>query len=346
MTSLPTTEELFETANVSDDILEGIDEFSDGEVYSAIRYYYRNYTDIDTVRFEVDGEIIESNLYDANLNIEKYTDKESNYSNYSIPAIKRLGYDTDVIWNGPSSTIEYHNGEIKFGKTDYYTTKIPAKLFYLEALEALTDVNGNVNKIESSHFPLRDKYLSTKSKFEKDMTKTTGGASGGILFGKENGEWYMILGKRSSQTDVNSGMNSMAPNGGVEYVDLQNNGFKTTLKREFNEELEPPSDDFMDEHIDIHEVAKGWDIRSGKLAVGYALFVESEDRFKQLIDLDTSNFEFERFIKISINNVERILENVNSQKTSPSVIPTIYNGLKLFDEYDELPSLEYEINQV
>lgn len=345
MNNIKRTRELFDVANIPDEIPDKSFGYNRNNVYRCIRYYYENFTDIDIMNYNVGGVTVKTNAVNMDMEISGFKDTRSGYSCYDINTLETLGYDTDELWNG-DGIIMYidDNNVVNIMKSDYYSGRCLSGLLYTESAKALDDVNCDLSNLKKIHFPLRNKILSSKNDFLR-ANYPSGGASGGIIFGKSDGEWYMLLGVRSEDVSVNQGYHSMVPNGGIEYEEFRGDNMKflNTTKREFYEEI-CDEDGFFERFVDSERVFTGWNAKSGTLAAGHALFINNEEKFDSLYENKSPNFEFSDVVKIDVQNKDKITEIVRFDNTSPSVIPTIINGLKLFNNKKSLPTLKYDIS--
>lgn len=356
MDVVPKINQILETANVPSDPQKPFENLTQSDVYRSINNYYKMYTEINPLSYRfIDretGDLVhrtDSTLYDpGDIELSYFEDMCMNYSNYNQEGIEVAGLDSDDIWNGESSILVYdQDGSVRVGQTDYYTSTIFSRLLYVEAANALDRADGRIEDISLSDYPLRNRMLSTKRQFSNTPSFSTGASSGGVIIGKHDGDWKMLLARRSSQPRVNQGFVSMIPNGGIEYEDYKESDdmFIRALKREFSEELFPSSDkgmEFFEQNVDAERTSIGWNMRSGNLSAGYSLFME-EDAYKEIRNIDYTNFEFSELIEIDIKDIEHITEYISIDEMSPSVIPTIVRTLKLFEERDDLPSLPYKI---
>lgn len=336
---------LLNKSNIPDSVPELSFGFTRNNVYKCIRYYYKNFTNIDVLDYSISSKNIKTNAVLKNGDIEDIVDTNSGYSNYDLDIMEHIGYDMSEFWNGNSVIIYFdNNNRMKIMNSDYYSNKMMKGLLYCESANALDDVNCDLENLEKSHFSLRNSLLSSKDQFLKsDYVK--GGSSGGIIFGRKNGEWNFILGKRSQDVGVNKGYYSIIPNGSIEYEEFKNDmRFINTTKREFNEET-GVSDGFFDNHVDYERVFTGFNIVSGGFTTGHALFIDDEEKFDMVRNNGAENFEFERIETINVNDLSKIKDVIQYSKVSPSVIPIIMNGLMKFNKKNDLPSLDYQIER-
>lgn len=359
MNVVPKIDKIIETANVPSDPGKPFQSLTQTDVYRSINNYYKMYTDVDSLSYKfVDKDTeetlhrVQSCLYDpGDINPSEFEDMGTNYSNYNQDGIEVAGLDSDEIWNGDSSILVYdQDGKVRVGKTDYYTSTIFSRLLYVEAANALDRADGNLSDVSMSDYPLRNEMLSTKKQFSNTPSFSTGASSGGVIVGREDGKWEMLLARRSKKPRVNQGFVSMVPNGGVEYEDYHSDisMFRNTLKREFSEELFASSEIgevFFEDKVESEQVSLGWNMRSGNLSAGYALFLES-DAYSAVKDSEYLNFEFSEKIEVEIDDIDDVSEILSMEEMSPSVIPTVVRTLQLFNEKEDLPSLSYHIENL
>lgn len=333
---------LYNISNVPDNINQKLLNISTNSVYETIRYYYKKFTDLDILDYEINDTTIKTNTTPLKTEYSGFKDTKSSYSNYNEKILKNLDHDINSIWNGDSIIMYINDNKINIVESDYYTNRTTVSLLYYESAKAFLDANEKISDLKKEYFPLRNKLLSNRDNF-KMPDYATGASSGGIIFGKIDSEWYMLLGKRSDEVNVNEGYYSIVPNGGIEYELFSDNlEFLSTTRREFSEEI-APDDSFFDEYVESKIVYNGWDLKSGGLSSGHALFIKNQNAFERLNDSDNINFEFSEFEIINVNDIEKINSYVTFDKFSPSVIPIVINGLREFNHNKELPDLPYNI---
>lgn len=356
MESIPTVENVVRKANIPSDPESPFQDLSSYQVYKCINEYYKNSdTDVRPLRFRIKDKSTgsqiketESSLYSSSLiDLDEFEDMKITYSQYNKKGVELAGLDSKDIWNGESCIIRFNDGCLEFGETDYYTSCIFSRLLYVEAARVLDEYDGDISNIDTSELSLRNTFLHDKEDFYKTPTLSTGGSAGGVIFGKKDGEWNIMLARRSDKPRVNQGKVSIVPNGGIEYSDFEyEDTFLNTVRREFSEEVfSSPSEgkEFFDRKVSEEICSTGWILRTGSLAVGYCLYVED---FETISNPDGLNFEFSETIEIPVNDTEDVLSNIGIKTMSPSTIAIVCRALNKFDENKQLPDLPYSIEEV
>lgn len=345
---IPTVYELQETANIPDVITDENKFYQYGEMNKLLKYYYLKYTDIDLVTYMIDDTEIISTLTPLEQEITQYTNTEEYFSNYSLKLLKDFNFDLNNIWNGAIADIRFKDSELLYRKSDYYTMRLVTELLFLELTEYIENTNKEISEVQETDLPLRNEYLNTIHDF-KEPNFVTDCSVGGVIFGKMNNTWHVLLIRRSEEVDTSKGMVSIMPNGRVEYNDFQQSydesGFDISLEREFTEELN--SKDYISFNSDVScvELVKGWDVLTGGFTKGSALFIDDSGKFEQLVESQSSNFEVNELITIDIIDKTKLLHYLTSNNTHQGNISIILRGLEQFNKIETLPELPYTIQE-
>jgi hypothetical protein len=358
MSDIPRLDSIIKTANIPDDPSEIFTELTQEDIYRALIEYYNKFTDLSLLKYDFVDKFSGERFHQLDTTLYKSVDEEINdyedtgvhYTNYSEDALNTIGLDTGNLWNGDSCIVNYNNDNktIQFGYTDYYTSTIFSRSLFIETAYALKQSQEDIKNISEESFPLRNKMLSSKNKIHNTPAFCTGASSGGVIIGKYNDDWVLLLGKRSHKPRINKGLISVIPNGGVEYSDYNGSDtFIDTVHRELTEEI--PSinqkENISTDQIKVEHAINGWNVRNGGLSAGYSIYFDSE-LIHEVLEKRTSNFEFSDLIKIPIQSKDAIKNNLEFGNMSPSVVPMIAQTLIAFDERTDTPNLPYDIIEV
>lgn len=354
MDYIPRAKTLSNKANIPEDPEEPFSKLSKKQIYRAIMEYYRRYTNINPICYQIEHnsskyEIPTTAHEPEDFSYDTFEDLGVSYSNYSYDVMKQIGMDTSEIWNGGSIICEFKEGTFNIGQTDYYTSRIFSRLLYIESANALLEAGGQFDSIEEGSMSLRSDMLSTEEDLFRTPSFSTDMSSGGLLVAEHEDEWKILFAKRSTKPRVNQGMVSVAPNGGVEYVDFEDgNPINNCLRREFSEELfveEEIGKETFDEKVQSYNTSIIWNLRSGNVSAGSVMYTD-HDGFDRIVDKDQTNFEFSELIEVPIMDAEKIAELMRPGNFSPSVVPLVIKGLKHFDDKEDTPDLPYEIRRI
>lgn len=347
-------DEVLKKGNLPDDPDETLEETSDDDIYKLVNRFYNERGDVNPEEFVIESEdgeksVVKTTLgrpIDDSLKVEEINPMNLHHSHFSSKGLKKAGIDRENSWNGEKAGMLYRNGSLNILKSDYYTVKTFAYLPYIEAAKAVRDHN-EVDEVPLDELSLRNKYLKNKDDFHRTKWMCSGGSVGGAIIANSGDSWKLILGKRSDKTSINSDRVSIAPNGAMEYDHLCEEGFQKDLRLNFNEELfrgrKQPN--FFEDYVDPYMISSGWNLRSGELAIGYALIVRDPDGYDKLINRKNHNFEFSELVEIDVNDPKEIVDKVNLEDASPSVIPTVYRSLALFESITDESHLDYTIER-
>jgi hypothetical protein len=352
MEHIPKIDSIIEEANLPDNPHDPLTYQTQERIYKALIRYYNQFTDISPLKYTFtdnsSGEEIhqiQTTLYKPeSQDLNNYNDTGIHYTNYSEKALTSIGINTENIWNGDSCIVTCDGETLNFGYTDYYTSTILSRSLFIETANALEQAQNDLDKISKKSFPLRNKMLNNIHNIRNTPAFCTGAASGGVIIGKHNDEWVLLLGRRSDKPRVNKGLLSVIPNGGVEYSDY--NGSETfldTTRRELVEELPVMNDEIPDQQIDIEHSITGWNLRHGGLAAGHSIYLDTE-LLDKVLEQRMSNFEFSELVRVPILEPESIKDHLEFGDISPSVVPMIAQTLINFDKKEHTPELPYHIS--
>lgn len=356
MNSILRASRMPEIANIDEPVDTLLGKVDSSDAYKSIINYYKRFTDINPVGYKIidrDQSVIAKTPTTLQPEIKEskieFLDIESNHSNYSRSTMERAGIDRDETWNGESCVLIYDKQKFKIGRSDYYTTAPFSRILYGEATSAYLDAGRNASKLKKDYFPLRNKTLSSKEKMRDTPTFNTEASSGGVVIGNKNGNWKMLIARRSDGLNVNPDRLSVIPNGGVEYNDYD--GTRTplsTLKREFSQELFSDEDygkQVFDGNTRVERTSMGWNLRSGGFSFGHLILVE-DDTFAEIAESGYSNFEFTEVKEIDIMNSDEVSKIADYRVFSPSIIPMVMESLIRFDQLDSTPDISYTIQKI
>lgn len=345
--------QVLDKANLPENPNVVMNEVSDNEVYKLIERFYRERGDVNPERYMIktsdENYKIKTTLGKSiakQMNVEKIDPVSLHHSHFSSEGLDKAGIDRENSWNGEKAGILYDNGTVKILKSDYYTVKTFSTLPHIEVANALYE-NESADDVSLEELPLRNAYLQNREDLHRTKWMCSGGSVGGAIIANSGDGWKLILGKRSDKTSVNSGRLSIAPNGALEYDHMCENGFQRDLKLNFNEELfrGTKQPNFFEDYVDPYMVSNGWNLRNGEMAVGYALLVKDPEGYDKLMNRSNHNFEFSDLVEIDVSDPEEIVNKVNLENASPSVIPTVYRTLALYQNVVEESDIDYSINR-
>lgn len=348
---IPTVEYLRSISDLPEDLSDLQLDTSVPSMQQSVVNYYENYSPFPFISFklldESDTTIDSVNsllgqMSTKPLQINSITLTSETFSNYSKEQLKYLQFDVSDFWNSELAFIIFNGGDVIVGKTDYYTHSSISKLLQYESLYA-----SSVDE-PSTNYPIRDKLLHSYSDFSRPLRPTPGG-SGAVIILKTPHGWRMILGRRSKEVSINQEMISIFPNGGIEYDDLQANGFSEGAKREFGEELFTNVDkgkQFINDYCSVKQVTSGWNIRDGGLLFGYLFISDNEQAYNTFINQLNQNSELDELIEVDIFDITEVLEMVNMNEMSGGAIATVYSALHQFNQESSYPNLPYQIKPI
>lgn len=347
---VPEVSHILDVANIAEEPRKPMSRFNPEDINQAIISYYLRETNIplSTYKFICDGESqkVNTSLYeDNNINIQNTEEIGGSFSDYTTKSLEATGLKTDDVWNGDRIAIKSTPNKLKFCKTDYYTSRTFSRLLFLESANALVENDGNQTQITDKDLPLRNKIISKKEDFFYETCNSPDASSGGVIVGKRDGLWRMLLSRRSDNVNINSGLVSVVPNGGVEYEDLNQDGFISGVRREFSEEILPSKELSFDERVK-HELSNvGWNVRDGGLSVLYTLYVD-DDLYENIYSNQSTNFEFSEMVELDIFDYDSVTNTINIDNMSSSTIPVVCDTLRKFNSEDSLPNLPYDIEKI
>jgi len=335
--------------NISrDDSEDPFDAYNEHKLYKLIWDYYQEYSDIHTLQYKIKTDE-ESHTVNTLLGVEENKSIEitntnvhdSKFTQFDEDTMESIGFEVldDVVQD--LTDIVYKNYTVNVGRIDFKSLMAVSDLFLYELANAY-----NSNEITKDKFPIRNKLLQNTSDF-KQPVRPRGSTSGGVIVANTNDGWKLILGQRSEKANINRGKISIFPNGKTQYSDFIQDGFLTTLKREFTEELfdeNSKGDIFFDDYITVEPVSAGWNLRDGDLSVGYLLVINSTvgyDIFKNTLE---KNKELDEIVEVPIDDFEVIKQTIDFDNMSGAPISTVCEGLKFIDESKLYPDLPYDID--
>lgn len=347
----PRLKRLVKIANLPEDRENFPEEYDETSISRGVwDYYDESESDIEPVNYRIvegdDQTDIKTILGVKNttpaINTDIVKKEDRFFSEYDFNVIEKTGINTDKLWNGEVSDVSYIDGEIRVGRTDYFSTAPFTRILSMEVARAKKE-NSNIHE----GTPLRNRFLKNSNQFKEPPRPIAATGGGVIVANKGNDQWVIILGRRSKKTDINRGLLSIFPNGKVEYEDADED-FNETVKREFNEEIfgeDPKGDIYFDKHIISTKVTSGWNLKTGSLTVGHVLIIKSRTSYDVLKEVSQHNDEIEEFIEIPVDNIDKIKKNVCLDEMSGTAIPVVYETLKKMDKSDKYPSLPYNIER-
>lgn len=320
---------------------------------AVVEYYRRNpHFGVSSYDFTVDNIVVESvdtllgRPFEATPEVESITLSTYAFSDYSTELLENLELDLEESWNGEISFVVYNDGHTLVGKTDYYSFESISRLLQYEAIYAAS-ISDGPNNVKTEDFPLRNRLLRKAEDFKYPARPLTASSGGAIIANTENG-WRLILGRRSSEVDVNPGLVSIFPNGGVEYGDLWGGGFTASARREFIEELydgdEETARDFLREYASTEQVTCGWNLRDGGMIFGQLFIipnVEGYRAFKETQNLDS--FELQGLVELDMFDVSEVTRYLDPTEMSGAEIGVVCEALDAFDRNPAYPDLPYSI---
>lgn len=347
---IPEVNYILKVANIAEEPRKTMSRFNPEDINKAIISYYLRETDIplSTYKFtrENESQEVNTSLYeDCSINIHNTEEIGGSFSNYTTKSLEITGLKSDDVWNGDRIAVKSTPNKLKFCKTDYYTSRTFSRLLFLESANALAENDGNRTQITDEDLPLRNKIISRKEDFFRETLNSPDASSGGVIVGKRDGVWRMLLSRRSNNVNINSGLVSVIPNGGVEYEDLNQEGFISGVRREFSEEVLPDKELSFDKQVK-HELSNiGWNVRDGGLSVLYTLYVD-DGLYESIYSNQSTNFEFSEMVELDIFDYDSVTNTVNLDNMSSSTIPVVCDTLRRFNSKDSLPNLPYNIEKI
>lgn len=270
------------------------------------------------------------------VDIENIESVDLSFSNANESDLKHLGLNTDDIWNGRVASVNYlEDGSLEVAETDYYTIKFYSRLLMLESLESLR--SGEMN--------FRKEYASDVNQFNDTPDFCTGASVSCVLVGEDNDTTKALLGERSSYTDINSGLYSLAPSGVVRPDSLRNkDGFLEAAKMRFKNELfgyKEKGKEFIDKEVHHENIMNVWNLRNASLTVVFLFYIEDEMSFNELINDIESNKEYDSIQTVDLKNSDEISDYISLDKSSPICIVSLSRALEYMKSSEELPDIPY-----
>lgn len=314
--------------------------------YNAFEYYNNKNEGPDPLKYKIkkdsDEKYIKSSIgvFDQQPEINKIIKEKRDFSEYELDVVNGLDIYVSETWNGSQVDLFYDDRDLHIGESDYYTTISYMKILSIELLKEYND--------EDSNLPIRDEYLRTESDFKKPI-RPVGSTTGGVIVANTGSQWNLILGSRSEDASINSGLYSIFPNGGIKYEEVDNENFEPTLNQKFVDEIfneQPKGSIFHDKNITNTLLMKGWNLRHGDFTTGYGLIIDSPVSYDVLMNSADYNSEVNEIIEVPINDYSMVSEILSMNNTTASVIPTISECLRMFDGNEQYPDLPYDIERL
>lgn len=270
------------------------------------------------------------------VDVENIRSVDFSFSNANESDLNDIGLNTDRIWNGRVASVNYlEDGSLEVAETDYYTIKFYSRLLMLESLE-------NLN---SKDMKLRKKYASDVNQFNDTPEFCTGASVSCVLVGKHNDTIKALLGERSSYTDINSGLYSLAPSGVVRPDSLKNtDGFLEAAKMRFKNELfgyKEKGKNFIDKEVRHENIMNVWNLRNASLTVVFLFYVEDEMSFNELINNVEINKEYDSIQTVDLKDKDEISDYISLHKSSPICVASLSRALEYMNISEELPNIPY-----
>lgn len=313
--------------------------------YNAFEYYNNKDKGPDPLQYKIKKDTDEKHIksaigvFDQQPSINEIIKEERNFSEYELDIVDGLDLYVSDTWNGSQIDLWYDNGDLHIGESDYYTTISYMKILAIELLEEYNN--------EDSDLPIRDEYLTTESDFKRPI-RPVGSTTGGVIVANTGDQWNLILGSRSENASVNSGLYSIFPNGGIKYEEVDNENFEPTVNQQFVDEIfneRPKGSIFHDKNVENTLLMKGWNLRHGDFTTGYGLIINSPVSYDVLMNSAEYNSEVDEIMEVPINDYSMISEVLSMNNTTASVIPTIAECLNKFDGNEQYPDLPYDIER-
>lgn len=273
-------------------------------------------------------------------NVESINRTDIEYtSGFEQSELEDIGIDVDNIWNGRVASVRYrNNGILDVAETDYYSIALFSRLLMLES--------SNSQNIGDMSF--RKRYAGDIGDFADTPDFCTGASSAGLIVGKRNGSIQAILGERSSYTDVNTNLYSLAPSGVVRPDSLaEDGGFLEAVKMRFKNELfgyKEMGTDFIEREVECQRVMTGWNLRNASMTVAFLLYIPNESAFEDLLEDIQSNREYQSLETVNIENIDIVSQYTNLDTMSPICITVLARCLEYMKNSDGYPDIPYKVN--
>lgn len=347
---IPTIDYLKGIANIDEKIYENV---GDEESYNSIWKYYTEFSDIDILKytFKKDGEIKSETRTmlgidrDKEINIGNIKVHDSTFSEYTEDNLEEMNVTSDTNdnnWNDTITDVIYKDNTFHIGESNYYSYTLATRLLWKE-IKTISD--KKLEDIDRNDFPLRNEILGSLDKLKKP-SRPRALTSGGVVVMNTGEEWRILLCRRSSNVTMNKNRLSIIPNGKMTYENAIDNTFNTTLEKKFITELFSNNSQgkiFFDKHITTHPVSAGWNLRDGDFSLGYILIINSPVAYDVFRDTLDNNDEIQEIIEVPIHDIDKIVENINFEKMSPTPISTVCESLRYMNKNESYPDLPYEI---
>lgn len=335
------SEKIRDTANIQKDSSSLINSVGDVYIQRGIFEYYRD-TEMAPVSVELRDE--ERNLFHETNTLfhpstfptEELNLRDINISDFTEEMLHDVGISNEDTWNGNSSAYLINENSIEVAKSDYYTRMLHMMYLYLEAANVIKQSGWNPEDCNVEEFTARNELLQTRDDF-KSPEFVRSADIGAVLFVKKGKNWYIILGKRSAETSINTGLLSIIPNGGMEYSDFSKaRPVEYAAIRQFKDEVTLGRHANIIENVSEVECSKGYNVRDGSLSVVYPIFIE----LNQGADMERQiklNNEFTEIVPVNVRNEDDISSNVTMEHMSPENVGKVFKCISNYEERFELP---------
>lgn len=331
-------DEIMEIANLpSNSKRESLNE---NESYDRIHRFYKDKEKLITpyeytIKFDGEEKDVRTALGgvpDRTAKIREIKDTGKKYSNYSKEHLRSIGFDTKSTWNGPVIAARYnYKGVLQLAETNYYTTSLFSNILFLESF-----ADGSMDA--------RKKFAEDVQDFPDVPWFTTGGSVGGLIINEQDGEYKALIGVRSDDQSLNPGRYSIVPNAKMK-PNILSESTKKAVQKVLREEVlgyESEYDRLLDELIDYQNIMNGWNLRNTEFLVQYLLEVKSEKAYDQMkSSVQETDNEFSDIKEIDLSDPEEVVDHVDFEKMSPTVIPLILESIKFLSE--NTSKIDYDI---
>jgi hypothetical protein len=331
------------------------DSYEDFEPVSLEKFYDRIYNFYDSkdntitpYKYKVKSNKMEKKIKttlggvpNEDVVIKTIKDTNKKFSNYSKEHLSRVGIDEESTWNGQNASILYtYNGTMQFAETDFYTCSIFSRLLHLESL------NSKISDI--SDMEARQRYAEDVDQFSDRPWFCTGGSLGGLVVGRtgEN-DYEAMIAKRSSDCFVNPNRYSIVPNTNLDPEQISK-GLNSAIRKAFKDEVfnyRGEGQSFFNDRINPINVLNDWNLRDTKLTLNYMLLIDDVNSYQELKEnVELRSTELGSPVFIDLTEPEEVLEYVNYEDMSPSVIPVILESIRYLQNNKSLPN--YKIQRI
>lgn len=344
--------EMSNTPDSPDSVIQSVDQ---SDVYRHIFNYYDDEDKlVQPITYNMSNpesnKIVRTTLGsvpDEELRIKSVQSADAFFSTHSEDVMRDLGIELDEIWNGQIASLMYtYNGKLQFAETDYYTKSMFSRIPYMESYNVVQS-QGTEIETNKNNTPARDMLIPDVPKFNDRPGYCSGGTIGGVIVGINNdGNYEIMLGKRSQEPLINKGRISITPNGLIEPQHLKSENIRTSVKKRFGKELfgyRESGERFFEENVQSIELINGWNLRDASLSIYYAFIIDSAEKYGEFVAEKEDNMEFRNLVRIELKDYEKINEIVDFERMSPSTIPAVMETMKYLSKNSE--EIEYQIEK-